>query len=161
MTDNTEETAPVATAAAVDMATDATSNVETQWPARYYASYDTSATGPTEVTGWYDVWGMSSTANVPAAAEMLALTAEQWAARLPYGQGVHEGTIVAYTPPSTVTLADQAATAYSAAVATVQSEYGVLNEPTPDDWVTYLKALKAIRDGVDTTSTALPAAPAA
>ena len=150
MTDNIETAASSGTAA---------TNAMKNWPARYYASYDTGATGPTEVTGWYDVWGMSSTAGVPAAADMLPLTANQWADRLPYGQGVHEGAIVSYTPASTVTLADQAGAAYSAAVVTVQSEYGVLNEPTPDDWVAYLKALKAIRDGTDTTSTALPTAP--
>lgn len=59
-----------------------------------------------------------------------------------------------------VSLATQAASALAAARTYVSNNYTMLNEATPAEWVTYLKALMAIEDGTDTTSTALPAAPA-
>jgi hypothetical protein len=68
---------------------------------------------------------------------------------------------VAYTPPALVIpLKDQAATALAAARTYVNNTYTMLNEATPDAWVTYLKALMAIASGADTTSTALPTEPA-
>lgn len=57
------------------------------------------------------------------------------------------------------TLADQAGAALAAARTYVNNNYTMLNEATPDVWVTYLKALMAISNGTDTTSTALPAQP--
>ena len=73
-----------------------------------------------------------------------------------YGAGAF--TAPAITTPA-LTLAQQAATALTAARTTVYNTYGILNEATPDAWVTYLKALMAIADGTDTTSTALPTQP--
>lgn len=134
------------------------------YPARYYASYDTTAAQPTVVTGWYDTWGMSSIASVPAATDMIALSAEDWndtAFRLPSGKGVQGGKIIDYTPaPAPLPLPQQATNALSEARTYVNNTYTILNEATPDSWVTYLKALMAIADGTDTTSTALPTAPA-
>ena len=132
----------------------------TNYPGRYYASYDLSASQPTRVTAWYDTWDMSTTEGVPLASDMIVVTPEQWANPIrAYGWGVHNGSLITYKAPSELPLSAQASSAYSLAVATVQSEYTVLNEATPAAWVAYLKALKAIRDGTDTTSTALPAAP--
>ncbi|MBO1326038.1 hypothetical protein K2X14_10270 [Acetobacter sp. TBRC 12305] len=134
------------------------------YPARYYANYDTAAAQPTIVTGWYDTWGMSSIANAPAASAMIAVSATDWgntAFRVSPGKGVQNGAIIDYTPPpAPIPLATQAATALAAARTYVTNTYTMLNEATPDAWVTYLKALMAIAGGTDTTSTALPAAPA-
>ena len=135
------------------------------YPARYYASYDTTAPQPTAVTGWYDTWGLSSVAEVPAATAMIAVAATDWADvakfRTSDGRGVQGGVIVDYTPPApAVPLATQAATALAAARTYVGNTYTMLNEATPDAWVAYLKALMAITSGADTTSTALPDAPA-
>lgn len=58
-----------------------------------------------------------------------------------------------------VPLATQAAMALETARTYVNNAYTMLNEATPDVWVTYLKALMAIANGTDTTSTALPSAP--
>lgn len=63
-----------------------------------------------------------------------------------------------YTAP--VPLSAQAASALATARTYVSNNYTMLNEATPDAWVTYLKALMAIAGGTDTTSTALPTAPA-
>ena len=58
-----------------------------------------------------------------------------------------------------VPFATQAASALATARTYVNNNYTMLNEPTPDAWVTYLKALMAIANGTDTTSTTLPTAP--
>ncbi|GAB6854157.1 hypothetical protein [Asaia astilbis] len=62
-----------------------------------------------------------------------------------------------FIPPPT--LQEQALTALISARDYVYNNYGILNEPTPDAWVSYLKALMAIANGSDTTSTTLPQAP--
>lgn len=59
-----------------------------------------------------------------------------------------------------VPLATQAASALATARQYVSNNYTMLNEPTPDNWVIYLKALMAIANGTDTTSTTLPTKPA-
>ncbi|WP_062141774.1 hypothetical protein [Acetobacter cerevisiae] len=140
-------------------------DVKTAYPARYYASYDTTATQPTPVTGWYDTWGMSNLIDVPEATNMVAISDSDWnntdTFRLPIGRGVLSGKIIDYEPPAqAVPLKTQAQSALAIARQTVWDEYGSINEATPENWVTYLKALMAIANGKDTTSTALPAAPA-
>ena len=137
-----------------------TDNVKTLYPARYYASYDTTATQPTQVTGWYDTWDMSSVSLVPDASKMVAVTEAQWndtSFRLPVGKGVKDSAIVDYTVP--VALSTQATSALAAARTYVSNHYTMLNKSTPTAWVTYLEALMAISDGDDTTSTTLPTAP--
>lgn len=135
------------------------------YAARYYASYDTTAAQPTPVTGWYDTWGMSDTSAVPPASDMIPISETDWnntdEFRLPVGRGVQGGKIIDYTPPSMpLPLKTQAASALATARTYVNNNYTMLNEATPDAWVTYLKALMAIAGGTDTTSTALPARPA-
>ncbi|MCI1437044.1 MAG: hypothetical protein LKI03_06265 [Acetobacter indonesiensis] len=61
---------------------------------------------------------------------------------------------------TTLTLAQQASAALSTARTYVGNTYTMLNEATPTEWVAYLKALMAIANGTDTTSTTLPSAPA-
>lgn len=139
-------------------------DVKTLYPNRYYASYDTSATQPTPVTGWYDTWGMSSVSEVPAASDMIPVSEADWnnttTFRLPVGKGVNDGKIIDYTAPSTpLPLKTQAQSALATARTYVSNNYTMLNEATPAEWVTYLKALMAIANGTDTTSTVLPTAP--
>lgn len=57
------------------------------------------------------------------------------------------------------TLRIQAANALATARTYVSNNYTMLNEATPDAWVTYLKALMAIANGTDTESSELPTAP--
>ena len=62
---------------------------------------------------------------------------------------------VAYTP----TIADKATSALSSAKSYTKSEYTDYGDDIPDSWKTYLKALRDIANGTDTTSTTLPTAP--
>lgn len=143
------------------------------YPDRYYASYDTSATQPTMVTGWYDTWRLQAlsyagqdgeTVSVPSAEDMVAIASADWnnraTFRLPVGRGVKDGAVVDYVPPApAVPLATQAARALSDGRAYVNANYTILNKPTPNAWVAYLTDLAAIADGADLTSTALPGSP--
>ncbi|WP_342627576.1 hypothetical protein AAC691_15590 [Nguyenibacter vanlangensis] len=54
---------------------------------------------------------------------------------------------------------DEARIALAHARKYVYDHFSILNDPTPDAWVAYLKALMAIENGADTVSTELPAAP--
>lgn len=72
---------------------------------------------------------------------------------------ISNGALVAATPP-TLTLAQQAATALAAAQKTTWNEFGSMGSAIPAAWSAYQTALRAIVSGTDTTSTALPAAPA-
>lgn len=136
-------------------------DVETEWPDRYYASYDTTASQPTQVTGWYDVWSMSDTSSVPSASEMIAISEADWnnqeTFRLPVGRGVEDRKIIDYTPA--IPLKTQAQYALTSARTYISNNYTMINEATPTEWVTYLKALMAIANSTDTTSTTLPTAP--
>ena len=133
---------------------------ETDYPSRYYAYSSTTETlGGYPVVGWVDVSIFSVAPSwLPVAADMIALTSDEWAARKLVNQIVVDGAVSTYTPPA-LTLAAQATAALSTARTSVYNNYGILNEATPDAWVTYLKALIAIADGTDTTSTALPTEP--
>ena len=134
------------------------------YPARYYASYDDSTTHPTPVTGWYDTWLMSDISSVPVASRMVPISSSDWndtnGFRLPVGRGVQGGKIIDHIPPApSIPLEILAKSDLATARTHVYNNYGILNEPTPDEWVVYLKALMAIANGKDTTSTELPTPP--
>ena len=132
--------------------------IQDQYPAQYYAQYDHSAAQPAPVTGWFDVWNMSDPSSVLDAADLVALTEEQWLARTPTGLGVQDGKVVSYAAPAP-TLAQQAKAALVQAQAATWAKFGSLGQTVTDAWITYQKALAAIADGSDTTSTTLPSAP--
>lgn len=68
--------------------------------------------------------------------------------------------IIPYTPPQPeIPLSVQAQSALSVARTEVYNNYASLNEPTPEEWVEYMKRLISIANGADTASTALPVAP--
>ena len=133
---------------------------ESLYPARYYAYSNTTSTlGGHPTVGWVDVSMFSAAPSwLPEASNMIALTQAEWDARSLVNQIVVNGAITTYTAPAP-TLAEQASSAVTSARAYIYNNYGILNEPTPDAWVTYLKALMAIASGADTTSTALPTKP--
>ena len=85
---------------------------EDSYPARYYAYSNTaSLLGGYPSVGWIDVSIYSSTSTwIPAAADMIALTEDQWNARSLGPQIVKDGAVVTYTPSTAVTL-DGASTA--------------------------------------------------
>ena len=92
---------------------------------------------------------------LPAGTSVIADTANLYEPGDTYGEPPAR-TLV--TTPA-VPLKDQATAALASARTSVYNEYGILNAPTPDAWVTYLKALMAISSGTDTTSTTLPTQP--
>lgn len=127
-------------------------DAKTLYPSRYYAA--------TDKPGWYDTWSLDSLDHVPAVSNLLALTEDEWISNRGTSKIGKNGKLVDYvTPAPDIPLPTQAAAELKNARVTVWNEYGALNEPTPDTWVAYLKALMAIANGTDTTSTALPAAP--
>lgn len=128
-----------------------------QYPARFYC--DTAK--PCAV---YDMWGFSTVQTSPSVADLIPITAAQYADRQANCREQYYDTsaktLVDYVAPVVVpTLAEQAAAALNTARTAAYNNYGILNEATPDAWVTYLKALMAIANGTDTTSTALPSQP--
>lgn len=68
------------------------------------------------------------------------------------------GLITTYILPSPP-LKEQADQALEDGKRYIMNNYMVFNDPTPDNWVTYLKTLRDISDGTDTTSTKLPQSP--
>ncbi len=83
-----------------------------------YACFDSTAPAPAPVLGWYDT-DRAKYAKMPAAADLLVLTYEQWLNRLgnPSGWAVSNGALVARTPvAATATLAQQAQAALAAGV---------------------------------------------
>lgn len=137
-------------------------DIKTIYPNRYYASYDTTATQPTIVTGWYNTWAMSDVSNVPKASDMIAMTETEWndpTFRIPVGKGVKDGIIIDYTPPVVpIPLTSQAQNAMTwvnqqATIATA------MGETFTADMKNYVSALRAIINGTDTTSTQLPTQP--
>jgi len=130
------------------------------YPSRFYATYDTAAVQPTGVTGWFDTWTLSTTKNLPAASDMLALTQDQWAARVTGPQGVKDGALVDYTPPPPVVPLETQVQTELAWIASQASMAAAMGETFTDNMKAYVKAIQAIANGTDTTSTALPARPA-
>ena len=129
---------------------------------RYYAYGNTdSIINGYPVVGWVDVTLYTDKPDwLPDANAMVALTDEQWNARLFVNQVIKAGQIVTETHDvPAIPLKTQASSALSTARTYVYNNYGILNETTPDNWVTYLKALMAISNGTDTASTVLPNSP--
>lgn len=78
------------------------SDVKTDYPARFYVSYDSAQAEPHPILGWYDTWGLSTVANVPPASSMIPVSASDWADikfRAISGKAVQGGKIIDYTPP--------------------------------------------------------------
>lgn len=123
------------------------------YPARYYAA--------TDKPGWFDTWDLSDLTHVPSADELMALTEAEWQQYRGTSKIGQNGQLVDFiTPAAVLSMSDQASAALALARQHVTNTYALINEVTPDEWVTYLKALTSIANGTDTTSTTLPTAPA-
>lgn len=132
------------------------------FPSQYYAYANTNSTiNGYPVAGYIDTNFYTDKPDwLPEATSMVPLTEDQWSARQFVNQVIKDGQVVTETPDAPVIpLKTQASTALSTARTYVYNNYGILNEDTPDDWVTYIKALMAISNGTDTASTTLPTAP--
>jgi hypothetical protein len=83
-----------------------------------YAYFDSTASQPTPVLGWYDTEEFNYS-SLPAAADLLELTPAQWESRAstPF---VDKGTLVPPPPPTPAQLLAQA---QAAQIATLQAAY--------------------------------------
>lgn len=130
------------------------------YPAQYYARSNTDVIiNGFPAVAWVDVSLYSAAPSwLPVASDMIAMTAAEWEAR-PVGVQcyIDSGKWVTYSPA--VTLVQKAQSALATARAYVNQNYLMLSATIPDAWVTYQKALIAIANGTDTTSTTLPTAP--
>lgn len=132
------------------------------YPSRYYASYDTTASQPTPVTGWYDVWGMASVSNVPPSTSMIPISDSDWGNtstfRIPTGKGVKDGVIVDYTPPVTAETIKQQASNELTWINQQASLASAMGETFTVDMKSYVKQIQAIASGSESTTT-LPTRP--
>lgn len=131
------------------------------YPARFYARYDNKAAQPTGVTGWYDTWEMSTTSALPPAPDMVALTSSEWEVRMTGPQGVQGNALVSYSPPPVLVPLPQQAQNEMSWITEQASMAGAMGETFSDAMKAYVKAIKAIANGTDTTSQSLPARPTA
>lgn len=143
------------------MNTEATlSPVQQAYPDRYYAQYDPKATQPAPVLGWYNMWEFSDLDGLPPLSQLLPLSETFWAEHIASAQtsrAVQDGKIVTYTPPPPP-LKERAQTAMQ----TVQQQASMasaMGETFGPQMQAYVKQLRAIISGSDTTSTELPQAP--
>lgn len=123
-----------------------------------YAQYNPAVAAPSPVMGWYDT-AVFDYPNLPPAADLLEMTAEQWDARMTGLWAVSAGALVAYTPPviaPDTRAAAQAALDKSDVTMIRCYEHGVA---VPADWTTYRAALRAHASGGPTTA-AMPVVPA-
>lgn len=131
------------------------------YPDRYYARYDTTAAQPTGITGWFDTWRLSGTENLPAAADMVPLTDAQWGSRVTGPQGVAGHALVDYTPPAPVVPLKDQATSELSWIASQASLASAMGEGFTDAMKAFVKAMQAIANGTDVSSTTLPERPEA
>jgi hypothetical protein len=102
-----------------------------------YAYYDHTQPAPQPVLGWYDTGLFDYSAALPAAGDLLELTADQWNARLTGLWAVSSGVLVAYTPPAPVlTIPQQAMALQAAGLAVTSTGAPSLNATYPCDAVT-------------------------
>ena len=81
------------------------SNWKTDYPAQYYAYSNTAAMlGGYPSVGWVDLGIFTNKPSwLPAASDMIALTATEWEGRSSADQIIKDGKIVTYTATSAAT----------------------------------------------------------
>lgn len=127
------------------------------YPDRYYCDKNS----PCAV---YDMWGFSSAATSPALADLYPITADAYADRQqnPRQQyyNTTTGALADYVPPVVVVpLAERAAAEISGWVQSQINYAAAMGETFSDPMKTYVKAISAIANGTDTSSTVLPDRP--
>lgn len=92
-----------------------------------YAQFDSTATAPAPVVGWFDTDALTYP-TLPASADLLELTLAEWADRLSGLWAVSSGKLVAYTPPTIApTLAQQATALLGEGLAVTSSSTAALD----------------------------------
>jgi len=128
-----------------------------KYPNRFYCD----KSSPCSV---YDMWGFSSVDGLPEPSDLYGISAEEYADRQQNYRAQYydtaAGKLADYVAPVVVIpLKDQAASENSGWVQAQISEAVAMGETFSDAMKAYVKAIRAIANGSDTTSTALPARP--
>lgn len=134
--------------------------VQSAYPKRFYAGYDPAIAEPSPVTGWYDMANFNSPKGLPPLSELLPLTKEFWESHLTSTQepkAVQNGQIVTYTPPP-LPLKDRAQSTLQR-IMSQASALTAMGEVFGPETRQCAQKLRAIINGVDTTSTTLPSVP--
>lgn len=126
------------------------------YPARFYADMS-------KPCGWYDMAMFSSTEGLPPLQDLFALTADQWTAKGgntgTRSMAVIDGALVDYVPPVVPIPLKTQATYAQTWIQQQANLAAAMGETFTADMKSYVKAIAAIANGTDTTSTALPAQP--
>lgn len=114
--------------------------------------------------GVYDMWGFSSPPAGPVLADLYSITADEYADRQtnPRAQfyDTTTGKLADYIVPVVpVPLKDQASAENTGWIQSQINDAAAMGETFTDAMKAYVKAVRAIASGADTTSTALPARP--
>ena len=135
-----------------------------EYPSRYYVYPDNK----TKINGfptacWLDL-GLydKEPAMLSNIAGLIALTAEQWSVRLFSNQVIKDGQVateIPLVPKVEVPLKDQATSENTGWIQAQIAEAAAMGETFSDPMKIYVRAIRAIANGSDTTSTALPARP--
>lgn len=128
-----------------------------QYPARFYCDKNT----PCSV---FDMWGYLSAPTSPAIGDLYAITPAQYADRLlnPRNQyyNAATGQLADYVPPPVVIPLKTQATSAMVWIQQQANLASAMGQVFTVDMKAYAKAIAAIANGTDTTSTALPTQPA-
>lgn len=130
-------------------------------PIYFYAIYDHTKPEPVQVTGWIYCGSPKDDPNY------FELTSDEWAIRDVQNSAVQDGKLIFRNisgqnmgEPVIAPLNVKAQRQLKRVASYTWEQWGQIGEDVPAEWVTYIKALKAIANGQDTTSTTLPTPPA-
>lgn len=129
-----------------------------QYPDRFYCTKNSPCT-------FYDMWGFGDLDGLKPISDFYSITAAEYAEQQtnPRTQyyDTNTGMLADYVAPVIpVPLSVQAQSLLQTQQTYVMQTYTLYGDVTPPDWLSYLKALRAIANGTDTTSIVLPTEPA-
>ena len=135
---------------------------KSEYSSRYLAYPDTNGSiNGYPLVGYIDLnMYQTKPAFLPDAASTVPMTADQWAAKLIENQVIKDGSISTeiFIPPP-VPLKNKAESEYTGWIQAQINEAVAMGETFTDAMKAYVKAVRAIASGADTTSTALPERP--
>lgn len=128
-------------------------DIKNIYPARYYATFD-------KPCAWFDTWAMSNPDVIPPLTDLYAMTHEEWEAKGgdngSLSMAVIDGKLIKYVQNVSVQHHAENEILWINQQASLAS---VMGETFTEDMKNYVKSVRAIAAGTDTTSTSLPTRP--